>query len=150
METHFYDGTPEKVKQVLESELHSDNRIRIFFGDQETGKDWEEEHETIGYVGRSAGTEPILILLNNNRSMYGGAILTNCIIKITKNGRVLYQHPKYHFNEHLVCTPVDEGYAESVYQMQEKTGTFEMVAQFKKIGQARRWIDFIEGRRNSK
>ena len=149
METHFYDGTPEKVKQVLESELHSDNRIRVFFGDQETGKDWEEEHKTIGYVGRSNGIEPILILLNNNRSMYGGAILTNCIIKITKNGRVLYQHPNYHQNKHSVGLPFNEGYAESVYQEKED-GTIELVAQFKKIGQAQRWVDFIEGRRNSK
>ena len=149
METHFYDGTPEKVKQILESELYSDNRIRVFFGDQETGKDWEEEHETIGYVGRSTGTEPILILLNNNRSMYGGAILTNCIVKITKNGRVLYQHPNYHQNKHFVGDSVNDGYAEAAYQEKED-GTKEMVAQFKKIGQAQRWIDFIEGRRNSK
>jgi predicted outer membrane repeat protein len=147
-ETFCKEGTPEKVKQILEKELHSHNRLRIFYGDKDTGLDWMEEHDTIGYIGRSTGESPITILLNNNRSYGGGAILTDCIVKITKDKTVLYQHPNYHYNKLSLGNPIDNNFQEAVYQ--EENNKLELVAQFENIGQGKRWIDFMEGRRNSK
>jgi len=107
-QTHFDDNTPERVKQILESELHSHNRIRLFYGDKETGRDWNEEYQTMGYISRSGGSKPIMILVNNVCSYGGGAILTDCIVKITKNGRTLYQHPNYSCAKHVVGNPVND------------------------------------------
>ena len=142
--TNYSEGTPERVKDILENELHSNNRIRLFYGDPVTGKDWEDEYDMMGYIGKSTGTKPILLIVNNKRCYGGPGILTNCIIKITKNGVTLYQHPEYHHKQHEIIPSDLPEYAEAV------TGDGELIARFKKIGQGQKWIDFIEGRRNSK
>ena len=142
--TVYDKGTPAGVRDILEHELHSGHRLRLFYGDQETGQDWHEEYGTQGYIGKSTGTQPCALLVNNARSTGGPAILTACIVKITENGRTLYQHPNYHHGTHTVGAPTDPGYVESV----NRDGA--QVAQFTKSGQARRWIDYIEGHRASK
>jgi hypothetical protein len=138
--------TPETVKKILESYLYKDVRIRLFLGDNKTGLDWNEEYGTMGYIGKSTGTKPVLILLNNARSNGGGAILTGCIVKISVGGRtLLYQHPYYHSKSFTVKNSDIPGYAESVYDNENN-----VVARFEKSGQGQRWVDFITGKRNNK
>ena len=93
----FSSGTKDKVKQVLTSAHESRDRIRIVYGDPETGKDWLEENDVMGRVGCSTGEQKIPLLIANERSMGGGGILTANILKIVRvsDKRVLYQHDKY-------------------------------------------------------
>ena len=141
----FDNDTPKEVKTVLQSYLHTDIRIRLFYGDKVTGEDHQEENDVMGYIGKSTGESPCLLLVNNKRSYSGGAILTACIVKITCNGRVLYQHPNYHLKGKFGIKPSDlPEYAESVYQNNE------VWARFKKPGQAARYVEFMEGKQNNK
>lgn len=99
--TFYHEQTAEKVVQVLNRFMHDrDTRLRLYFGDAATGKDWEERHDIEGYLGRSTGNVPIPILLHNSRSTGGGAILDHCIVKIEyankRCGGVLYEHSLYH------------------------------------------------------
>jgi len=93
----FHTETPELVCGILRGLLHTGHRVKIYFGDTETGRDWHEEHDTIGTIGQSTGTYKIPLLLHNTRSIGGGAILDHCIVKIRSmaTGRVLYQNSKY-------------------------------------------------------
>jgi hypothetical protein len=93
----FDEGTKTEIKNILESLVNTGKRIRLWYGD-DNGRSWEEEFDTIGYIGRSTGPNKIPLLINNSRSYGGGAILTARIIKIveTKTKRVLYQHPNFH------------------------------------------------------
>ena len=143
-ETHYHEETPDRVRQILESERHSGNRIRVFYGDSETGRDWHEENDVMGYVGRSTGIKPIPLLIHNSRSLGGGAILDHCIIKITRDKRVLYMHPEYYHGKHEVRDSDMHEYREMVLR------DGEIVARFKEQGQAYKWVCFIEGRKNSK
>jgi hypothetical protein len=136
--------TPQQIKNILEDNLHTKNRVRLFFGDKNTGKDWEEEYDTIGYIGRSTGTNKIPLLINNSRSMGGMAISTTSIVKVTVNGYTAYQHPNYHHGKHEVKESDLPEYKEMVLRDGEN------VARFKKSGQAAKWVDFIGGKRNSK
>ena len=95
---YFTKGTDEKVMDILCNFCHTDTRIRIFYGNKNTGKDWCEIYDTIGYIGKSCGTQKIPLLINNKRSLGGNGILTDCILKITVGKQVLYNHPKYHLN----------------------------------------------------
>jgi hypothetical protein len=143
----FYcdEGTPDGVKKVLERYYNDrTQRIRIFLGDKITGMDWENEYDIMGYVGRSTGSKPIALLVNNSRSLGGLGILTACIVKITANGFTKYQHPNYHYRKHEVQPSDLPEYREMVVR------EGEVQARFSKEGQAQRYIDFIEGRRNSK
>ena len=101
--TSYYKGTDIKVMHILERIRKDHIRIKLSYGDINTGRDWNETNDIYGYVGRTCGKIKIPILLHNNNSMGGGTILTDCIVKIEyankKNGKIIYKHPRYHNEE---------------------------------------------------
>lgn len=99
--TSFDSRTPDEVIRVLENARLNRTRLHISLGETEgpqAGKDWLEEWDVMGYVGRSMGPVKVPLLIANRRSTGGGAILDHCIVRIRESagGRVLYQHPLYH------------------------------------------------------
>lgn len=98
--TSYDSRTNQSVIDCLENARLNKIRLRIHYGDIETGKDWNERYDVTGYVGRSCGSTKIPLLVFNTRGVGGGGILDHCIIKITlsKGKRVLYQQPNYHQN----------------------------------------------------
>jgi hypothetical protein len=140
----YSNDTPNEVKTILEKHCHKNTRLRLYYGDQKTGADWREEHDTLGTIGRSTGQKHIPLLIATSRSFGGQAILTNCIVKITLNKRVLYQHENYHLGTITSKESTDEGYCEAVFV------DGNLCAQFSKPGQAARYIAFLKGERDSK
>lgn len=96
--TSYDTRTPDEVIRVLENARLSRTRLHISLGDSTTGKDWLEEFETHGYVGRSMGPIKVPLLVPNRKSLGGGAILDHCIVRIRQSagGQVLWQHSQYH------------------------------------------------------
>lgn len=136
----------DKLKLQLEFLYRAHIRVRIYYGDTVSGRDWNEEWMNFGYICRSTGTEKIPILVCNSRSIGGPAVLTNCIVKLAyaSGGQVVWAHPKYFCNPHMIQPSAEPGYAEEVIRDNE------VVARFSKPGQAAMWVDFMEGRRNNK
>lgn len=100
-ETLYPVGTPSMVFAVLEDVSRSETRVKLAYGDPITGRDWQEEFETTGYVTRTGGAH-VVLLVHNTRSMGGGPIYSDSIVRIAltrKGGRVFYQHPNYHQSE---------------------------------------------------
>ena len=99
-DTAYREGTDPEVIRILDNYIHNRNtrRLHLSYGDSSTGEDWQEIYDVDGYIGRSTGTIKIPLLVHNSRSLGGGAILTDCIVKIqTARGKItLYQHPNYH------------------------------------------------------
>jgi hypothetical protein len=95
--TYFHKDTPAELARILSGLIHTDTRVRVFLGDYNTGREWGEEFETVGYIGRSTGTRPIALLVHNKRSLGGGALLDDHILKLveTRARRVLWQHPNF-------------------------------------------------------
>lgn len=109
--TTYKDETPDEVIRVLENARIRGTRIRIHYGytqhhhrralDQKPmpeGRDWHEENDVQGTIGRSTGTVKIPLMIANRRSSGGSGILDNCIVRIRttgKNGKDLYRHPNY-------------------------------------------------------
>lgn len=144
--TTYHEHTDPKVAAIIEGARIRGHRIRLFYGDTETGRDWMEEHDVMGTIGRSMGPVKIPIIMCNKRSMCGPGILDHCIVKImaTPGGRVLYQHPKY-MKPSLEATIIDQdGYHGEV----RRDG--EVVARFKSYIGAIKWMSFIRGERNAK
>jgi hypothetical protein len=148
----WYDSwTADGVIYWLETFRSSGQRIRIFFGDSATGKDWCEEYGTMGRISRSMGPIKVPLLIVNSRSHGGAAILDYCIVKITQGKRVIYQHPSYHIPEFKIkdTDPPIEDLMHEVRQVVED-GSDKAVARFSTKEQAERWVEFIQGKRNSK
>ena len=86
--------TPDRLVEVLERCRKNRTRVKVNLGNIETGKSWNEEHDTTGYVSMSKGSEARFpILVHNASSMGGGSLMTDNILKVSesKGGRVLYQ-----------------------------------------------------------
>lgn len=92
---YFTAGTDKNVAEWLCTAYERKEKIRLYYGDKETGRDWCEEYDTRGTVGRSTGAIKIPLLIKTSRSSGGGAILTDCIVKLVVGNRVVYTHPGY-------------------------------------------------------
>lgn len=155
--TQFDKGTPEAVQRILE-ELRQNSsrpRVRLFLGDPETGKDWNEENDVTGMIGRSTGDHPILILVNNRRSLGGPAILTAHVVKIVNigTGETLYQHPTYHTARFFAVEGSDlPEYSATVYtqEMSSPAPVAEVYARCKSYASAYRLAAYMEGKRHNK
>jgi len=94
--TWFSRKTPTKVRRALEDARKEGTRVRLYSGDPRTGRDWLDEFDTIGTIGRSTGILKVPLLVAEGE-IGELAILDHCIVKIESidDGRILYEHPKY-------------------------------------------------------
>ena len=99
--THYDEDTPKKVIKALEKIRDTDVLVKIHYGDQITGEDWESLYNLSGRVIRNTGELKNLLLTE-----YIGTkvdvivILTTNIVKLTftdaKTNGTLWEHPNYH------------------------------------------------------
>jgi len=94
--TYYRNITPSEVIRLLEAAWESQARVRLYYGDRKTGRDWGDTCGVYGRIGRSTGPIKVLILLAQRRSTGGGEILCDCIVRLKVNGKEVYRHPKYH------------------------------------------------------
>jgi len=89
--TYYREGTTNEIINILERVRYRGERIQVFYGDVKTGRNWNEEHDVCGTIGRSTGTIKIPLLIATKRSSGGGAILTDCIIGIKQGKTIVYK-----------------------------------------------------------
>ena len=142
------EKTSSRVATLLNNLSMSQQRVRLVYGDINTGKDWLEEYDVIGTVGRSTGTKQIPLLINNSRSLGGGAILDHCILKIVdvKSKCVLYQHEKYIKPEFTIQYGTSAGHGYNYAVLCNNI----VQANFKTEKQAKNYIDFMLCKRMKK
>lgn len=144
--TTYSDKTLPEVANALERARLNHTRVRLFLGDQDTGRDWHEENDLIGYIKRSTGPRPSPILVYDERSTGGPAILTDSIVWIMDtHGRTLWKHPQYHGKTFTLRVPSEgPGYAADVLE------NGETCANFHKITSAENYIKFMTGQQATK
>lgn len=138
-ETWFHAETPQAVRSILERYRKSGERLRIFLGDPETGRDWLEENDVVGRIGRSMGTMKIPLMLADGE--YGGpGILDHCIVKMqdVETGRVLWKHPTYRLPELRIVDGAKRGRVNVLVDGQ-------LHATFKTAGKAAAFVAFLAG-----
>jgi len=144
----WYDAeTSPEVIRVLEQCRANRTRVIIRAGQTEghdVGRDWLEEYDTAGRIGRSCGTIKTPLLIHNSRSMGGGAILTRCIVRIvTAAGhRELYRHPAYKQPRFMLVemqTPMEAGKRTLRWEARDLNRDGEVHARFETREQGERW-----------
>jgi hypothetical protein len=143
----FDDETCDKVKECLERCYNSKLRIRIWYGDIDTGVSWLEEYNVMGTIGRSSGQAKIPLLIKNSRSVGGCGILCHCIVRIDVIGsrRTIYKHPLFNVPTLGVYPNLDEDTKTKYPFIVLKYGTIQ--AKFKSRESAYNYIDFMLGNR---
>ena len=132
MKIHWCEGTPDQVKRVLVGAMNNRQRVRLFLGDPDTGRDWCEEMETMGYIGVSSGRLKVPILLPTKRSRFGPQISTDRVLKIKIEGRIVYQSPRYQVPELEV-------------RGREVLRDGQVIARHKSESKAQSWVRFMRG-----
>jgi hypothetical protein len=139
--TSFRLGTCAEVRAILDAAINSrrNYRLRVWLGDTATGRAWAgQEHDHIGYIGRSTGSINVPLMVYNSRSLGGGAILDDFIVRITCGRTVLYSHPNFSQPRYTAeaCAVLEDG---EIYAPECKSPEA-----------ARRLAAFMNGERNSK
>lgn len=95
--THYHPETPDALIRLLEQLRESRRLVVLRYGDVKTGRDWLEENDVVGRIGRSTGICKIPLIVPP-RSLGGPGMLEHCIVRILTNSgkRELYRLPNYH------------------------------------------------------
>jgi hypothetical protein len=152
----FPEGTLSAVREALHRAYTANRtthgrgrrgtRIRLWYGSPETGRDWCEEHDVVGYVSRTTGSIKVPVLIYNDRSLGGPAITCENIVRIDWcDGTPLYRHPNFQsvLEEAYVAAPVNGRWSVCL-----PGGAVH--ATFDTRLQAEKWIDFMTGKRYRK
>ena len=140
--TYYHHDTPAAVITILEDARRTGTRIRLSYGDTETGRDWLDEWDVEGRVSRSMGPVKVPILLPRRTSIGGPALLEHCIVRIRqtgKGGRVLYKHA-HHRLPTFTVQPSSEPDFEA-----EVLADGQVHARFRTTAQANRWLAKMTG-----
>lgn len=146
--TWFDARTPKKVQRVLESVRKSGDRVRLFYGDAQTGVDRLEQQDTVGRIGRSSGAIKSPLILTEECG--GPLIYPQNLVRIVNltTGEELYRHKNYR----LPRMELKE--AESFYQLEgykfavvaeDASGELITQANFTSQVAAACWLSFMAG-----
>jgi hypothetical protein len=141
LQTYFEPGTDPKAAKALEICRRDGCKVRLILGDTSTGRCWLEEYDVIGRIGRSTGALKVPLLIEADE-IYGGAILTNCLLRIVEwnSGQDLYRHPAFRVPDLSIQRIQQDGNLSwQVLNLEA------VVANFSDIGKARAYVAFMCG-----
>lgn len=138
--TWYSPGTPVAVRKILERYRIEGGRIRLFYGDPATGRDWLEENDVVGTVGRSSGTLKVPLLIPPG-DCGGPAISDNCLIRLcdADSGEELWRCRNYRVPTFRIVESGDPKLNWAV----EVNGALH--ARFVTCTRAAAWVAFMSG-----
>ena len=152
-EVESFDNVGEAMMRILLNAYTYNFRIRIWYGDRNTGKSWNEEYDVTGTIGRSGGNLKIPLLMRTKRSHFGGALLLSSIIRIDdiEEKRTLWKVPNFHVEPMRVDYKAGSELPYMVMQQKDgETNYHYNIANFKNGRSAENYIKFMNGERYCK
>jgi hypothetical protein len=147
----FHEETPAVVRESLMWAYEHEYRVRLFYGDVQTGKSWMDENDMMGRVGKSTGIKPIPLLVVHAADWGGGSIPDHCIIRLDRqmddgSWTTEYQHPRFHIPAFILC-PITERLPEAPDLTYEAVDVAEnkSIARFPDMAEAVHWAGYILG-----
>lgn len=151
----YRQNAPREVVSALEAAMGTGKRVRIFPGDDKTGREWHEENDVTGHVGRSTGKRPCALLVPAG-SMGGQPLMGDHIVRMMVDGREVYRHPGYVEPVFTIETDPhrDKAIAAKYPNMPNPPALVRIDgkewARFANTKSAERWVAFMKGERATK
>lgn len=139
--TWFDPDTPTKVRRLIECYRKAGSSLRVCYGDAKTGRDWLEENDVIGRVGRSTGVLKVPLLVADN-DCGGFPMLDACIVRMldARSRQEIYRHPSYHHGVMEIReATAGHPYTHGVWVDGQNC------ANFSSYGKAAHWVAFMDG-----
>jgi hypothetical protein len=140
--TYYSSRTPRQVIQILEEARESGQVLRVHYGDRETGKDWLDEYDVEGTIGRSMGPVKIPLLITPGECG-GPGMLDDAIVKIRQGDKTLYTHHQYHPGK-IIMRPITKEDIQRVPNLKDYTTAIDVNgknhANFPTINDAVQWV----------
>lgn len=156
--TWYHPGTDRKLIAALNAAYKDKSLVRVFYGDRETGRDWCEEFDVVGFIGRSTGTFKVPLLLEALRAdayriesaSFGGAINSSSIVRVVDvlSQAELYRHRNYKAPAFQVKGTGEDLRKMGYFFCAQRTDTGDAaitVANFKTEGEAYEYVAFMHG-----
>jgi hypothetical protein len=139
-ETWYSSKTPSQLKKVLEKCRKEETLVRVFYCGED-GKDWLEEYDMLGRIGRSTGLMKIPLLVPKG-AYGGGSLLDDRIGKVVDvaSGKVLYQAKNYFLPEMEIKRSGER--PELPYEVFVEG---KIHARFSTLGKAGAWLAYMTG-----
>lgn len=114
-------------------------------GQRLTGRDWMEETDVVGRIGRSTGSQKVPLLIGPGERC-GAAILTDSIVRLMDaHGSELYRHPNYQAPNLTLSPEIDEEMRKSGYRWgASRDGS--LGARSPNVYSAAEYVEFMVGR----
>lgn len=99
---YFDLKTNDQVRNVLASIFQArtlkSQRVRIWYGNVQTGRAWNDTYNVSGYIGRTADRYPRPAVMGFKSSLEGDVIHTSKIVRIdiVETGETVYAHESFH------------------------------------------------------
>lgn len=145
MEYQKFNGTsyrsemPMELIEVLETARKNKTPLVLRYGDL-NGKDWMEECDCVGRIGRSTGTRKVPLIIAEGEC--SGPELSSIVKVVQKSsGKVLYQHPNYHRYDVKLVPSNEFGYVKEGW-FEDASGEW-LVARFEDEKDARNWFKLM-------
>lgn len=149
-EALYASNTPPRLVKLLERLRRSGRRVRIFYGDRETGLDVLKDKNTIGIISTTSSSEGRLILKYRKNSLKGIELQEDQIVKITLDGNPVFVHPNYHqpmFNVYDSYAQESSKHSSFVVETLYN-GVIETRTTKNTRKEAENYVDFLKGIRN--
>ena len=117
--------------------------VRIFQGDTLTGRDWCEENDVVGRIGRSTGSRKIPLLIACGE--HGGpGLLDACIVRMmdVQANTDIYRHPLYLTPDISIKLEEKPEHPQRPWSA-KRDG--ETVARFSTVHEASEYLQFMTG-----
>lgn len=137
----FHPATPEPLRNALASARACGRRVRLYYGDPDTGQCSLATTNNVGWIGRMYGSALAYPMLMSSADAKAGLrILDSGVVRVQdldSAGMVVYEHPRYHLPDMSVNEMPDATVVLLIGESQRM--------QFESNEHFARWIKYMRG-----
>ena len=136
----FKSCTSDQLVNIITYLYLTKDKVRLYYGNNETGEVSLDEYDLYGTIGKSTGIIKVPLLIPKINSISGSAISTSLIVGIarTKDKKFVYKANNFKLPVLKLSKSSVEGFTHEVSVL--KGNSYEVTARFRSLKSAERYM----------